>query len=88
MLKKLALAAKEPINYHCVSNLALLVLREGACKRVAEQLQSHLHNNLLSELDSVDSMFIQRAKVALVSVFSSLLWVLWSVKFGVVLFSL
>lgn len=49
VLKKLAPAAKEPINYHSISNLALLVLREGACKRVAEQPPSRLHGHLLSE---------------------------------------
>lgn len=36
MLKKLAPAAREPINYHSISNLAFLVLREGTCERVAE----------------------------------------------------
>lgn len=49
LLKKLAPAAKDPINYRSISNLAFLVLREGACKRVAERLPSHLCYNLLSE---------------------------------------
>lgn len=47
LFKKLASAANNPINYHFISHLVFLVLREGACKRVAKQLQSHLRNHLL-----------------------------------------
>lgn len=39
LLKKLASAAKAPINYHSISNLAFPVLREGTCKPSAEGLQ-------------------------------------------------